>query len=100
MTDVTLPVEEGENGCTFRVRIQPKSRRNEITGLHGDALKIRLTAPPIEGKANQALRKFLAKQLGVPPSSVQILTGHTSRQKRVRVANVSAKAIHALLKIK
>jgi uncharacterized protein (TIGR00251 family) len=97
---MTLPVDENENGCTFQVRVQPKSRRNEIIGLHGDALKIRLTAPPTEGKANQALRKFLAKQLGVPPSSVEILTGHTSRQKRVRVADVSTKAIHALLKTK
>jgi hypothetical protein len=97
---VTLPVDEGENGCVFQVRVQPKSRRNEITGLHGDALKIRLAAPPIEGKANQALQKFLAKQLHIPPSAVEILTGHTSRQKRVRVTGVSAQAIHALLKTK
>lgn len=97
---MTLPVDEGENGCTFHVRVQPRSRRDEIIGLHGDALKIRLIAPPIEGKANQALRKFLAKQLGIPPASVEILTGHTSRQKRVRVAGISAEAIHALLEAK
>jgi uncharacterized protein (TIGR00251 family) len=97
---VTLPVNEGENGCTFRVRIQPRSSRDEIVGLHGDALKIRLTAPPVEGKANQALTKFLAKRLRVPPSDVEILTGHTSRQKRVRVSGVSSAAVRALLKEK
>ncbi|MBN1811864.1 MAG: YggU family protein [Anaerolineae bacterium] len=97
---MTLQVVEKKDGCTFHVRVQPRSGHNEIIGLHGDALKIRLTAPPIEGKANQALQKFLAKQLGVPRSSVEILTGHTSRQKRVRVAGVSAEAIRALLQAK
>ena len=97
---MTLEVVTRKNGCTFQVRVQPRSRRNEITGLHGDALKIRLTAPPVAGKANQALQKFLAKQLGVPSSSVEILTGHTSCQKQVRVAGVSAKDIHALLEAK
>jgi uncharacterized protein len=97
---VTLEVVTGEDGCTFQVRVQPRGRRNEITGLHGDALKIRLTAPPVAGKANNALQKFLAKLLGVPPSSVEILTGHTSRQKRVRVVGISAEAIHALLEAK
>jgi uncharacterized protein (TIGR00251 family) len=94
---VTLQVVERKDGCTFHVRVQPRSRRDEVTGLHGDALKIRLKAPPIEGKANQALQKFLAKQLNVPPSAVEILTGHTSRQKRIHVADVSADAIRALL---
>jgi uncharacterized protein (TIGR00251 family) len=97
---VTLPVDEGENGCAFHLHIQPRSRHDEIIGLHGDALKIRLTAPPIAGKANQALKKFLAKQLDIPPSSVEILTGHTSRQKRVRVLGVSGDAVRALLKAK
>jgi uncharacterized protein (TIGR00251 family) len=93
-------VNEGKDGCTFRVRVQPRSRRDEIAGLHGDALKIRLTAAPVEGKANQALQKFLARRLGVSPSAVEILAGHTSRQKQVRVTGVSADAIHALLETK
>ncbi len=94
---MTLPVIEGKEGCTFRVRVSPRSRRDEVVGLHGDALKIRLTAPPVRGKANRALREFLAGQLDVSPSAVEILTGHTSRQTRVRVMGVSAEAIHALL---
>jgi uncharacterized protein (TIGR00251 family) len=94
---MVLQVTEEENRCTFRVRVQPRSRRDEVVGLHGDALKIRLTAPPVEGKANQALQAFLGERLGVSPSAVEILTGHRSRHKRVRVQGVSAAAIHALL---
>jgi uncharacterized protein (TIGR00251 family) len=97
---MALHVDEGKNGCTFYVHVQPRSGHNEIIGLHGDALKIRLTAPPVAGKANQALIKFLAKQLRIPPSSIEIITGHTSRQKQVRVAGVSAKAIRTLLQAK
>ncbi|MCP4536968.1 MAG: YggU family protein [Chloroflexi bacterium] len=88
---------EEKEGCTFRVRIVPKSRQEQIIGLFDDALKIRLTAPPERGKANRALQIFLARQLGVSPSAVEILSGHTSRQKRVRVRGVSAKAVFALL---
>ncbi len=92
-----LLVTEEEAGCTFRVRVLPRSRRDEIVGLHGDALKIRLAAPPVGGRANRALREFLAGRLGVSPSAVEILSGHSSRQKRVRVKGVSVGAIHALL---
>ena len=94
---MTLRVTEGEEGCTFQVRVLPRGRRDEVVGLHGDALKVRLTAPPVGGKANRALRKFLAERLSVSPSAVEILTGHTSRQKRVRVRGVSAKAVCGLL---
>jgi hypothetical protein len=95
-----LPVTEGEEGCIFRVRVLPRSRRDEVVGLHGDALKIRLMAPPVEGKANRALQEFLAGRLGVSRSAVEILSGHASRQKRVRVTGVSAAAIRALLNAK
>jgi uncharacterized protein (TIGR00251 family) len=95
-----LPVTEREEGAIFRVRVLPRSRRDEVVGLHGDALKIRLMAPPVEGKANRALQEFLAGRLGVSRSAVEILSGHASRQKRVRVAGVSAAAIRALLNAK
>jgi len=95
---MTLQVTEGEAGCVFQVRVLPRSRRDEVAGLHGDALKIRLTAPPVGGKANRALQRFLAKQLGVSPSAVEILSGHTSRQKRVCVRGASAGAVLALVK--
>jgi uncharacterized protein (TIGR00251 family) len=95
-----LPVTEREEGAIFRVRVLPRSRRDEVVGLHGDALKIRLMAPPVGGKANRALQEFLAGRLGVSRSAVEILSGHASRQKRVRVAGASAAAIRALLNAK
>jgi len=97
---MTLSVTEGEKGCTFRVRVLPRGRRDQVVGLHGNALKIRLVAPPVRGKANQALREFLAGRLGVSRSAVEILSGHTSRRKRVRVEGVSADAVRALLSAK
>jgi uncharacterized protein (TIGR00251 family) len=95
---VTLSVTERRGGCTFRVRVVPGSRREEVVGLYGDALRVRLTAQPERGRANRALRMFLADQLGVSPSAVEILSGHTSRQKRVHVDGVSGDAVRALLK--
>ena len=94
---VALRITEEEGGCTFQVRVSPRGRRDEVVGLHGDALRVRLTAPPVEGKANRALIKFLAKQLSVSPAAVEILSGHTSHQKRVRVRTVSAAVVLALL---
>ena len=95
-----LPVTEREEGAIFRVRVLPRSRRDEVVGLHGDALKIRLMAPPVGGKANRALQEFLAGRLGVSRSAVEILSGHASRQKRVCVTGVSAAALRALLNAK
>jgi hypothetical protein len=92
-----LRITEAQGGCTFYVRVVPRSRRDEVVGLYGDALKIRLISPPVRGKANQALRAFLGERLGVPASAVEVLSGHTSRQKRVRVDGVSAAAVRALL---
>lgn len=94
---MALRINEGRGGCAFYVRVVPRSRRDEVVGLHGDALKIRLISPPVRGKANRALRAFLGKCLGVPASAVEVLSGHTSRQKRVRVYGVSATAVRALL---
>jgi len=97
---MALSVTRGKEGCTFWVHVMPRGRRDEIVGLYSDALKIRLTAPPVRGRANQALREFLAGRLGVSPSAVEILSGHTSRHKRVRVKSVSADAVRALLDTK
>ena len=94
---MAFQVTEGRGGCVFHVRVVPRARRDEVVGAHGDALKIRLTAPPVEGKANLALQKFLARRLGVSRSDVEILSGHASRQKRVRVSGVSADAVRALV---
>lgn len=68
------------------LHVQPGARRTEVAGLHGDALKLRLAAPAVEGKANAALREFLAAAFGVPLRSVTLLRGETSRDKVVRIA--------------
>lgn len=70
----------------LHLHIQPRAARDEIAGPHGDNLKIRLTAPPVDGKANEHLRAFLGKLCGVPKSQVTVLSGETGREKRVRIA--------------
>jgi uncharacterized protein (TIGR00251 family) len=76
-------IQETPEGIAFYIHVQPRSSRNMIAGLHGDALKIKLTAPPVEGAANMMCLSFLAKCLGISKSSLAILSGHTSRRKLV-----------------
>lgn len=73
------------NGVRLTVQITPAAKRNEVTGPLGDALKIRLQAAPIEGKANLALIRYLAASVGVPKSRVRVVHGHTSRHKVVEI---------------
>ena len=80
---MSLSVQENRRGLTLKVFIQPRSSKNTIAGLHGDALKIKLTAPPIDGAANKMCIEYLAKCCGVPRSSIEIVSGQTSRTKRV-----------------
>ncbi len=72
------------------IRIQPRASRNEIVQREGGGLKIRLTAPPVDGAANEALIRFLADTLSVPKSQVELVSGHTSREKVVRISGVAA----------
>ncbi|MBI5783884.1 MAG: YggU family protein [Rhodocyclales bacterium] len=74
------------------LHIQPGAKRTEVAGVHGEALKVRLGAPPVDGKANDALIAFLAERLGVPKARVVLEAGQSSRSKRVRVVGVSAEA--------
>lgn len=78
------------------LHVQPGAKKTEIAGEHGEALKIRLAAPPVEGKANAALLAFLAKRLAVPKSALALLSGDTSRHKRIEVA-LDATAVATLL---
>jgi uncharacterized protein (TIGR00251 family) len=73
------------NDLLLRVHAQPRASRDEIAGQHGDALKVRVAAPPVDGEANEALRKFLGKQFGVPKSAVTVESGDGSRHKTVRI---------------
>ena len=91
-----IVVTERAGGVTFQVRVQPRASREEIAGEYQGALKIRLTAPAVENRANEALRRFLAECLNVPLSAVKILSGEKSRTKRVQVQGITAAQINAL----
>ncbi len=79
------------------MKVHPRARKNAVAGEVGDALKLSLTAPPVEGKANEACVRFLAEALGVARSSVCIVAGETSRQKVIRVAGMSADEVRRRL---
>ena len=78
-------VTEKPEGLIFKIFVQPKASKNMIAGLYGDALKIKLTAPPVEGAANRMCLKYLAKCLKLPPASLEIISGQSSRTKRILV---------------
>jgi uncharacterized protein (TIGR00251 family) len=94
-----IPIHDSAGGCTFAVKVHPRAKTNAITGEVGDALKLALTAPPVEGKANQACIDFFANLLKVPRSSVTIASGQTSRRKVIRVAGLSAEEVRQRLGI-
>lgn len=73
-------------GVTLALRVQPRASHDEVAGLHGDRLKVRLTAPPVDGAANEHLRRFLAGLFGVAPSQVRLLKGETGRDKLVEIS--------------
>jgi len=93
-----IPVHDTPAGATFQVKVHPRARKNAITGAVGDALKVALTAPPVEGRANEACVKFLAEFLNVPRSSVTIAAGESSRQKLIRIAGVRAAQVEEKLR--
>ena len=76
-------IQKNTNGIVLKVFIQPRSSKNMIAGQHGDALKIKLTAPPVDDAANKMCVQYLAKCLKIPKSSIEIISGHTSRTKRL-----------------
>jgi hypothetical protein len=85
--------QDASGAMTFAVKVIPRASKNQIAGIEGDAIKIRLNAPPVEGKANDALIKFLADVLGVSRAQIEIVTGQTSRRKVVRVLGVTAQEV-------
>lgn len=82
-------INEVAGGVDVRIRAVPRASKNGIQGLHDDSLKIRLTSAPVDGKANEALIKFLSKALAVSKSQIQLLQGETSRQKTLRINGLS-----------
>lgn len=98
--DPMLDIKDHPEGIILKIRVQPRSSKNAVAGLHDDALKIRLTAPPVDGEANRMCVAFLAKCLDLPKSALEIVSGHTARIKHVlirpRTGVVSAESLQDL----
>ena len=94
-----LIVQDTKAGAVLTVHIQPKASTTECVGLHGDAIKIRIAAPPVDGAANGELIRFLARQLSTPLASVQIQSGASGRNKRVLVKGATAQLVRTRLKL-
>jgi uncharacterized protein (TIGR00251 family) len=92
-----IPILESGGSISFAVKVHPRAHKNEITGIVGDVLKLAVTAPPVEGKANQAVIEFFADFFAIPRSSVSIASGETSRNKVVRVSGVSTQRVREWL---
>jgi uncharacterized protein (TIGR00251 family) len=93
-----VKIGDEDGTVSFIVRVQPRASRDEIVGEYFDGLKIRLTAPPIDDRANQALRKLLATRLKVPLAAVRIASGERSRTKRVEVLGVTIEMVRGLVR--
>jgi len=87
-------VTEAEGRVRFSVRVQPRASNNQVAGVHGDALKIRLTAPPVDGAANRELVDFLADIFDVGRQSIRIVGGESSRSKIVEIDGIKPRAVH------
>lgn len=90
--------QQSREGLVLHIRVMPRAPRDAVDGVLGDALKIRLTAPPVEGKANQALIRFLSDALNLPRGQMTVLAGETSRNKRVLVSGATVDAVRSLLR--
>ena len=92
-------VQDTRDGAILTIQVQPKASKSECVGLHGDALKIRVAAPPVDGRANEALLAFLAKRLNVAPSTLAIHSGAGGRHKRVLCRTLTAAEVLARLSL-
>ncbi len=92
-----IPIHSTADTHTFHIKVHPRAKRDAITGTVGDALKLSLTTPPVDGRANEAVIAFFAKLLEVPRSAVTIVAGQTSRQKLIRVTGITADRLRRML---
>ena len=92
-----VPVRETSQGVTFTVKVHPRARKNALTGVVGDTLKLALTAPPVEGRANQAVIEFFADFFEIPRSSVTIASGASNRNKVVRITGLGKAVVEQRL---
>ena len=92
-----MDIKEDKDGLTIAVRVVPRSSRSEIVGEIEGAVKVRLSSPPVDGAANAELIRLISKKLGVARSAVSIVSGETSKTKRLRVTGVSAQKLQEVL---
>ena len=92
-----IPVSESDEGIVFQVRVVPRSSRSEVAGIQGDSLKVRLKAPPVEGRANEECIRFLAGLLGVKKDRVRILSGLKSKTKTIAVSGLQKKDLETVM---
>jgi len=94
-----IAFQESPMGVTLAIKVQPRARKNAVVGTLGDVLKVSLTAPPVDGKANEACIELFAKLLKVPRSSVTIAAGQTSRNKVIRIVGLTAEEVKTRLNL-
>jgi uncharacterized protein len=92
-----IEFKEKDGAVTFRVKVQPRASRTEIVGEHNGAIKLRVAAPPVDDKANEECRRFLARLFGISPSSVEIVSGSSSREKLIGVRGASLARVREAL---
>jgi uncharacterized protein (TIGR00251 family) len=94
---MNLCFKEQDGAVIFKVLVQPRASRNELVGIHGDCLKIRITSPPVENKANKKVCEFLSKLMGVGKRQVEIVEGQKSKVKKVRITNSTPEEVRKKL---
>jgi uncharacterized protein len=99
MDNAALQARETEHGLEILLHVQPRARRPEISGVFNGALKVKITAPPVDDAANRALIEYLASRLGVSKTKISILSGARSRDKKLLIKNISLQELHKKLEI-
>lgn len=94
---MAIVLTEKDGAIAFDVRVVPRASKSEIVGEHDGALKVRITAPPVDGAANAELIRLLAKSFGVPRSDVSLVGGESSKNKRIKIENLSRSGFNKLL---
>ena len=92
-----IPIGETADGVVFNIRVIPRASRCELAGVQGDALKLRITAPPVEGAANKECVRLLSDMLGVKKSQIKIIAGHSSKNKKVSISGINRKDIEKVV---
>ena len=99
MSEVSDLYDDSPEGIVLRIHVQPGAGRSAVVGRHGDALKIRVAAPPVEGRANEAARALLAESMGLAESDVELTSGQSSRSKRFRLNGLDAEEAEKRLRV-